>query len=62
MVLQSQGKNSEAQALLQELTQHRGFYPMVAAEKLGKPYVMVIKRQVFHPQFHSNLKCNEYAN
>lgn len=25
MVLQSQGKNSEAQALLQELTQHRGF-------------------------------------
>ncbi|HGN1970608.1 TPA: murein transglycosylase [Proteus mirabilis] len=44
MVLQSQGKNSEAQALLQELTQHRGFYPMVAAEKLGKPYVMVIDK------------------
>ncbi|WP_193015027.1 murein transglycosylase [Proteus sp. FME41] len=44
MVLQSQGKNSEAQAILQALTQSRGFYPMVAASKLGKPYVMVIDK------------------
>lgn len=44
MVLQSQGKNSEAQAILEALTQNRGFYPMVAATKLGKPYVMVIDK------------------
>ncbi|WP_220683208.1 hypothetical protein, partial [Pseudomonas aeruginosa] len=44
MVLQSQGKNSEAQPILEALTQNRGFYPMVAAYKLNKPYVMVIDK------------------
>lgn len=44
VVLQSQGKSSEAQAILEELARNRGFYPMVAAYKLGKPYVMVIDK------------------
>lgn len=44
MVLQSQGKKSEAQSILEALTQNRGFYPMVAAYKLNKPYVMVIDK------------------
>lgn len=52
MVLQSQGKKSEAQAILEALTQNRGFYPMVAAAKLGKPYVMVIDKA---PSVSSNI-------
>lgn len=44
MVLQSQGKTSEAKTILQQLTQSRGFYPMVAAQKLGLPYIMVIDK------------------
>lgn len=37
-LLLEQGKKAEGEAILRSLMQERGFYPMVAAQKLGVPY------------------------
>ncbi|MFL4557265.1 murein transglycosylase [Yersinia kristensenii] len=37
-LLLEQGKTAEGEAILRSLMQERGFYPMVAAQKLGVPY------------------------
>lgn len=41
-LLLEQGRKQEGDELLSELTQKRGFYPMVAAQKLGVPYRLTI--------------------
>ncbi|MFE8101576.1 murein transglycosylase [Brenneria goodwinii] len=46
MLLLEQGKRQEGEALLRELMSERGFYPMVAAQKLNQPYPIMIKRAV----------------
>ena len=51
MVLQSQGKNSEAQAILEALTQHRGFYPMVPSHNCDLSiYLLCIAQTHFSKQ------------
>ncbi len=42
-ILLSEDKESEAQAILHELIKKRGFYPMVAAQKLNINYPMVVE-------------------
>lgn len=39
-VLERKGQKKQAQALLKTLSERRGFYPMVAAQQLGQPYVV----------------------
>ncbi|MEW6484114.1 MULTISPECIES: murein transglycosylase [Tatumella] len=41
-LLLEQGHKPEAQQILRDLMQKRGFYPMVAAQKLGVPYHLTI--------------------
>lgn len=43
IILQQQGQHQQAETLLLELTHQRGFYPMVAAQRLGKTYRLNIK-------------------
>lgn len=42
VLLEKGGNKAAADAILEKITQGRGFYPMVAAQRLGKPYVMMI--------------------
>ncbi len=42
ILLEKGGNKAAADAILEKITQGRGFYPMVAAQHLGKPYVMLI--------------------
>ncbi|MBD2792256.1 murein transglycosylase [Xenorhabdus szentirmaii] len=44
MILLNQGKTTEGNAVLRKLTEHRGFYPMVAAQKLHMPYPLIINQ------------------
>ncbi|OTA21422.1 putative transglycosylase signal peptide protein [Xenorhabdus beddingii] len=44
MILFNQGKKTEGKAILRNLTGHRGFYPMVAAQKLHMPYPLFINK------------------
>ncbi|MCG8707577.1 murein transglycosylase [Brenneria sp. 4F2] len=46
ILLQEQGKRQEGDALLRELMNARGFYPMVAAQKLNEAYPIMIKAAV----------------
>ncbi|WP_075182397.1 murein transglycosylase [Pantoea sp. 1.19] len=41
-LLLEQGRKEEAQEILRRLMQARGFYPMVAAQRLGEPYPLRI--------------------
>lgn len=43
-ILLSQGKTQQANDILNKIAEGRGFYPMVAAQQLGKPYVMMINK------------------
>lgn len=43
VLLMEQGKRQEGEALLRELMAARGFYPMVAAQKLNEAYPIVVK-------------------
>lgn len=45
-LLLEQGKKAEGEAILQALMQARGFYPMVAAQKLNKPYPVRVEPAV----------------
>ena len=38
-LLLERGRDEEAQAILRSLMQQRGFYPMVAAQRLGEVYL-----------------------
>ncbi|GKX56194.1 murein transglycosylase [Leminorella grimontii] len=40
------GKRSEGEAILRDLMTQRGFYPMVAAQRLGVPYVVKLETAV----------------
>ncbi|CNE72511.1 murein transglycosylase [Yersinia nurmii] len=42
-LLIEQGKKTEGEAILRELTKARGFYPMVAAQKLNIPYPIMVE-------------------
>lgn len=44
MTLFKEGDNKQAEKLLIQLTKRRGFYPMVAAQKLDRPYVLRIEK------------------
>ncbi|PHM71152.1 murein transglycosylase [Xenorhabdus kozodoii] len=44
VILLNQGKSAEGHAILHKLTKHRGFYPMVAAQKLHIPYSLIIHK------------------
>ncbi|WP_237386836.1 murein transglycosylase [Xenorhabdus sp. Sc-CR9] len=44
VLLFKQGKTAEGNAILRKLTEHRGFYPMVAAQKLHIPYPLIINK------------------
>ncbi|MBC8944935.1 putative transglycosylase signal peptide protein [Xenorhabdus indica] len=44
IVLLNTGKKKEGDAILRKLMEHRGFYPMVAAQKLHMPYPLVINK------------------
>ncbi|PHM47591.1 putative transglycosylase signal peptide protein [Xenorhabdus miraniensis] len=44
MTLLSQGMNKEGNTILRKLTEHRGFYPMVAAQKLHISYPLMINK------------------
>ena len=41
-LLMEQGRDNEARQILLSLMQQRGFYPMVAAQRLGEPYTLRI--------------------
>lgn len=43
-LLLERGRDTEAQEILHALMQERGFYPMVAAQRLGETYVMKIDK------------------
>ncbi|MBI6549051.1 murein transglycosylase [Xenorhabdus lircayensis] len=44
IILLNQGKTAEGNAILHKLTEHRGFYPMVAAQKLHMSYPLIINK------------------
>ncbi|AOM41215.1 murein transglycosylase [Xenorhabdus hominickii] len=44
IILLNQGKTTEGNAILRNLTKHRGFYPMVAAQKLHITYPLNINK------------------
>ncbi|SFU86291.1 murein transglycosylase [Xenorhabdus koppenhoeferi] len=44
VLLFKQGKTDEGNAILRKLTEHRGFYPMVAAQKLHILYPLIINK------------------
>ncbi|BET95688.1 murein transglycosylase [Xenorhabdus taiwanensis] len=44
IILLNQRKNAESKAILRKLTEHRGFYPMVAAQKLHISYPLTINK------------------
>ncbi|MDC9604279.1 murein transglycosylase [Xenorhabdus griffiniae] len=44
IILINQKKNAEGHAILHKLTRHRGFYPMVAAQKLDISYPLIINK------------------
>ncbi|CCW30885.1 Soluble lytic murein transglycosylase [Xenorhabdus nematophila F1] len=44
ILLLRQGKITEGNTILRKLTEHRGFYPMVAAQKLHLPYPLTINK------------------
>ncbi len=44
VTLIDQGKRSEGEGILRALTTQRGFYPMVAAQRLGIPYPLQVAR------------------
>lgn len=46
VILINQGRKSEGDAILRDLMQGRGFYPMVAAQELGAHYVVNVARAV----------------
>lgn len=43
-LLLERGRDEEAQAILRSLMQQRGFYPMVAAQRLGEEYTFRIDK------------------
>ncbi|MCX8957494.1 murein transglycosylase [Erwinia psidii] len=43
-LLMTQGRNEEAERILRNLMQERGFYPMVAAQRLGVDYSMQVDK------------------
>ncbi|WP_099118039.1 murein transglycosylase [Xenorhabdus ishibashii] len=44
IILLNRGKSAEGKAILRKLTEHRGFYPMVAAQKLHISYPLIINK------------------
>ncbi|WP_338883328.1 murein transglycosylase [Xenorhabdus sp. TH1] len=44
IILLNQGKSAEGNAILRKLTEHRGFYPMAAAQKLDISYPLTINK------------------
>ncbi len=44
ITLLNAGKKKEGDSILRKLMEHRGFYPMVAAQKLHLPYPLVINK------------------
>ncbi|WP_092510397.1 murein transglycosylase [Xenorhabdus mauleonii] len=44
VILFKQGKNTKGDTILRKLTEKRGFYPMVAAQKLQVPYPLIINK------------------
>ncbi|MBD2795315.1 murein transglycosylase [Xenorhabdus sp. 18] len=44
MILLKHGKTAQGNAILRNLAKHRGFYPMVAAQKLQIPYPLTIHK------------------
>ncbi|CAM3896172.1 murein transglycosylase [Xenorhabdus thuongxuanensis] len=44
IILLNQGKSAKGNAILHKLTEHRGFYPMVAAQKLHISYPLIINK------------------
>ncbi len=43
-LLMERGRDDEARAILLSLMQQRGFYPMVAAQRLGEPYALRVEK------------------
>lgn len=56
MMLEKQGKKKEAREKLSTLSKHRGFYGMVSAQKLGRPYHYDFNYPVVEGQSPENLK------
>ncbi|MCW2488940.1 murein transglycosylase, partial [Candidatus Symbiopectobacterium sp. NZEC127] len=46
MLLLDNGQRQDGEAILRSLMQGRGFYPMVAAQKLGIPYALTITSSI----------------
>ncbi|MDX7999018.1 murein transglycosylase [Xenorhabdus sp. Reich] len=44
IILLNKGQTAEGNAILRKLTEHRGFYPMVAAQKMHMPYPLIINK------------------
>lgn len=43
-LLMERGRDDEARSILLSLMQQRGFYPMVAAQRLGEPYALRVEK------------------
>lgn len=43
-LLMERGRDDEARSILLSLMQQRGFYPMVAAQRLGEPYTLRVEK------------------
>ncbi len=63
-LLMERGRDDEARSILLSLMQQRGFYPMVAAQRLGEPYALRVEKAPgpFPPRSPAGRKWRAYAS